>query len=310
MIEAVKDCIIIGAGPAGLTAAIYLGRFRRDFLVFDSDASRAALIPTSHNCPGFPDGISGNELLSRLRQQAECYGAYIIPQAVEKLSLANDGNFLISINNQSYQAKKVILATGVVDIEPDIPNVENAIKKGLVRHCPVCDGYEIIDKKVAIIANDAKGVNEALFLRTYTSNIILIMINNVSELTADHITQLQQAGIELVTSSLTETILLDHKIAALRFNNGETYDFDTLYSALGAKIRTDLIFDLGTKHNDIGCIWTDSHQQTSIPGLYAAGDIVMSLNQIAVAFGQAAIAATAIHNSLQDAERSCGFLAI
>ncbi len=164
------DCLVVGAGPAGLTAAIYLGRYKRRALVVDSGASRASLIPTSHNYPGFPEGISGPELLRRLRLQALRYGA--------------------------------------------------RIRSGLV---------------TALELND----------------------------------------------------------------DGEVHRFDTLYSALGEKPRSELAAHLGVRCSAGGQILVDEHLQTFVPGVYAAGDVVSALNQISVATGHAAIAATAIH-------RRCG----
>src|SRR4051812_50060839 len=128
------DCLIIGGGPAGLIAATYLGRFRRDVRLVDAGGSRASLIPTSHNYPGFPDGISGRELLVRLREQARRYGAQLTAGNVEHLEIAADGTFRARAGTETIEARTVVIATGSMDVEPSLPNIKNAIRSGLVRH--------------------------------------------------------------------------------------------------------------------------------------------------------------------------------
>src|SRR5690242_6909142 len=137
----IVDALIVGGGPAGLVAAIYLARFRRKVLVADSGGGRASLIPTSHNYPGFPDGIAGKDLLQRLRAQAQRYGATIVDTRIDRLKHAGDGTFIAKDPTQSFRAHRIVLATGVTDIEPELPNLRDAIRQGLIRHCPICDGY-------------------------------------------------------------------------------------------------------------------------------------------------------------------------
>ena len=142
------EVLVIGAGPAGLTAATYLGRFLRRVLVADAGEPRACWIPVSHNMPGFPAGITGGAILSRMREQAEEYGAVIESGAVEALR-AVDGGFSAVLNGREVSVRAVLLATGVVDHHPDLPGVEDAVRRSLVRICPICDGYEATGKAVA-----------------------------------------------------------------------------------------------------------------------------------------------------------------
>ncbi|HEX3699698.1 MAG TPA: NAD(P)/FAD-dependent oxidoreductase [Phenylobacterium sp.] len=142
-----QDCVVVGAGPAGLAAAIYLGRFRRDVRVIDAGASRTARIPLSRNHPGFPDGVRGKTLLGRMRRQAERFGAVIEASEVEDLS-AQGGGFRLSTREGAIAARTVLLATGVVDVEPELPGVAEAVARGLIRICPICDGYETIGTRV------------------------------------------------------------------------------------------------------------------------------------------------------------------
>ncbi|WP_411967780.1 NAD(P)/FAD-dependent oxidoreductase [Mesorhizobium sp. CA6] len=155
--------MIVGGGPAGLAAATYLGRFRRRVVVFDAGESRAKLIAITRNCPGFPDGISGPELLSRLRQQALLSGAELREEALQDIK--RDGAEFIAAGPTSVRAGAVLLATGVVDTLPDIPLATDMIRGGTMRLCPICDGYEIIDKRVAVIGPLKEAMRKASFLR-------------------------------------------------------------------------------------------------------------------------------------------------
>lgn len=291
------DCLVIGAGPAGLTAAIYLARYRRDFLVIDAGASRASWIPLSHNHAGFPDGVTGPDLLARMRAQAERYGAPIERGEVEALERLPDGRFRASLGGRSVEADRVLLATGVIDLEPELPNLRNAVQRGLIRHCPICDAYEVIDQKVGIIGYGKCSLREALLLRAYTEDLTLLTLGREMEIPEDEQEALQGCGVKVLDEPIREITVEDGRIAAWHTHDGGAHSFDTVYSALGLRIRSDLALALGARHDQDGALIVDDHQRTSVPGLYAAGDVVRGLTQISVASGQAAIAATVINNS-------------
>lgn len=289
------DVLIIGAGPAGLTAATYLTRFLRSVVVADGGAPRACWIPLSHNMPGFPAGITGDAILSRMREQATEYGAVIKAGRVERLARDGDG-FAASLNGRTLRARAVLLATGVVDHHPDLPGVERAIEKALVRICPICDGYEARDKAVAIIGDGDMGVREAAFLRTYSDRVTLIHIGPAEALTQRD--DLVRLGVDLVEAPIDNVGLEGDRVTALSWG-GSFRTFDLVYSALGTTPNGELAQALDVKTDDDGRMLVDLHQVTSLPGLYAAGDVVRGLNQIAVATAEAAVAATAIHNQLR-----------
>lgn len=301
------DCLVIGAGPAGLTAATYLARFRRTIQVIDAGESRASLIPISHNCPGYPDGISGRDLLARLRAQASRYGVSISAGSVGKLAKQEDGSFLASTAHAQTRARMVLLATGVVDIEPAFPGLADAVRRGYVRHCPICDGYEVIGKKVAVIAQDSEAMKEALFIRTYASELTLFTLGNKLALCAEDHQKLQSAGIAVVEEGIPALRMEGDRIAALQTLSGKEYEFDAVYSALGDQVRSDLALALGANRAADKTLMVDDHNATSVAGLYAAGDVVHSLDQIAVAFGEAAIAATSMHDRLNTEGRVAGY---
>ena len=292
------EVLIVGAGPAGLTAATYLARFRRRVLVADGGASRACWIPLSHNMPGFPSGITGDAILRRMTEQAGEFGAVIEGGRVESLTREGDG-FIARLNGRDLRVRSVLLATGVVDHHPDLPGVERAIERALVRICPICDGYEAIDKAVAVIGDNDEGVREAAFLRTYSDRVTLIHTGAAATLTDED--ELARMGIELIRAPIDNVTLEGDPVTALSWG-GTFRSFDLVYSALGTSPNAGLAEALNARVGEDGRLFVDAHQATSVKGLYAAGDVVRGLNQIAVAGAEAAVAATAIHNALREAD--------
>lgn len=293
------DCLIVGGGPGGLTAAIYLARFRRSVRVVDAGSSRAALIPTSHNYPGFPDGIGGPELLQRLRAQARRYGAVVSAGRVSAVERRTQG-FAAQCGDERIEAATLLLATGVEDIEPALPDVEGAVRRGLVRHCPICDGYEVIDRKVAVIGRGKKGVGEACFLRHYTAAVTLFTLGSGHDIDDEDRATLAALAIPIVDEGLTEVCVESGALVGLTVESGTTHRFDTLYSALGCHIRSELAQALGARCDALGQVVVDERQRTSVPGVWAVGDVANELNQMTVAAGHAAIATTCIHNTLRE----------
>ncbi len=292
------DVLIIGAGPAGLVAATYLGRFHRDIVVVDNAEPRADWIPVSHNIPGFPDGIGGADLLGRLREQATRYGARFVGGEVGRLERDPDGTFAVTVNGIRLTAPRVLLATGGVDREPDLPGIRAAVRGGLVRHCPVCDAYEITGQRVALIGYGRCRVREALMLRVYTDDLTVLTLGRSLELAPDDAAELEAAGIKLLREPVTRIAVENDQIAEWHMESGASHRFDTLYSALGWEPRSRLARDVDAELDEDGAILVDAHHETRIPGLYAAGDVVRGLSQVSVAAGGASIAAAAINRSL------------
>jgi thioredoxin reductase (NADPH) len=293
-----NDCLVIGAGPAGLTAAIYLTRFHLSLKVVDAGESRAGWIPCTHNHAGYPDGISGKELIARMKAQAQKYGASIAAGRVTRLDRV-DGGFRAEWGEGSVTARTVLLATGVLNRRPEMdPELhDEALARGLIRYCPICDGFEVTDRKVGVIGSGKHGVAEAVFLRSYTSDITLIAPDKAHMLSAADRALLEEYDIPSVDGPC-------HAVAAhadcIVVDTGEGhYTFDSVYPALGTDTRTELAQQVGAAlTTDTGCILVDSHQRTSIPGLYAAGDVVLGLDQISHAMGEGGVAATTIRNDL------------
>jgi len=299
MDEPILDCLIVGGGPAGLTAAIYLARFHLDILVVDGGKSRALWIPCTRNHAGFPDGISGNELLERMRDQACKYGAKIETEFVTKLERDRDTSvFTATWGSGCATARTVLLATGVANRRPPMDEElhDDALARGLIRYCPICDGYEVTDKRVGVIGSDSHGVAEALFIRSYTADVTLIAPDKALRLKPKDNEKLKEAAIECVDGP-AQAVAITGDCIVVDTAEGH-YAFDSVYPALGSDTHTQLGEMVGAKLAEDGCFLGDAHQRTSVPGLYAAGDVVHGLDQIGHAMGEGGVAATTIRNDL------------
>jgi thioredoxin reductase (NADPH) len=176
--------------------------------------------------------------------------------------------------------------------------VREAVRRGLVRYCPICDAYEVIGQRVALIAFGKCRIREALLICAYTADLTVLTLGQQMEISPDERRTLHEAGIRVLDTPVTALSIEGDRIAAWHMQDGTQQRFDTIYSALGTRVRSGLAMDLGADADEDGALIVDRHQQTSVPGLYAAGDVVSGLSQVSVASGQAAVAATAINASL------------
>jgi thioredoxin reductase (NADPH) len=296
-VDNIADCLIIGAGPAGLTAAIYLARFRLSVAIIDSGRSRAASIPCSRNQAGFPNGIAGTDLLARMRRQAARFGVTVQSGLVTDLQRRGD-LFTADGVGMPVQARTVLLATGVTNRRPDMPDSihDAALSRGRLRYCPVCDGFEITDQRVAVIGTGERGVREAEFLRSYTRDVTLVASDGPHRLTETERQRLAAIGVPVVDGPARDFVLKEQGLGFVSATGRLV--FESVYPALGSEIHAGIAAALGATCTDDGCVRVDAHQRTSVPGLYAAGDVVIGLDQISHAMGQAGVAATAIRNDL------------
>ena len=233
------DCLVVGGGPAGLTAAVYLARFKRRFLVVDDGEPRAAWIPVSHNIPFFGEGIPGTEILVRQREHAERYGARLVAGRVTTLE-RREGGFVATTGAagggppRRIRARRVLLATGAVDVEPELPDLPDAVRRGLVRYCPICDGYESRDRRIAVIGHGARGAGEAGFIaRTYSDDVTLLTLGRpMDDLPPEERDHLRSLGVKIVEQPVVALDVRDGRIAALRTGGGQELRFEVLYSVL------------------------------------------------------------------------------
>ena len=290
------DILVVGGGPAGLTAAIYLARFHLDLKLVDAGRSRAEWIPCTHNHAGFPDGISGKELVGRMKAQAQKYGASIETGRVTRLD-SIEGGFRAEWGRGSVSARTVLLATGITNRRPPMDEDlhDEALARGLIRYCPICDGYEVTDRKVGVIGSGGRGVAEAVFLRGFTADITLIAPDKAHDLSAQDQAKLAEYGIASVDGPC-HAVAAHEDCIVVDTAQGH-HAFDSIYPALGSDSHVELALQLGAALKD-GALVVDSHQRTSVPGLYAAGDVVLGLDQISHAMGEGGVAATTIRNDL------------
>lgn len=299
MTQLTFDCAIIGGGPAGLTAATYLGRFRRSVAVFDNGGSRLLTIPRSRNVPGFPDGVEGPDLHARMLEQASRYGMSLIKARVQSVE-KRDEEFVLHSAEHAWTARSLIIATGVSVTHPDVPGLEQAIAQGIVRYCPICDGFECQGKRVGVFASKPASLEEAVFLRTYAEDVTLLATGSGFELSSEQSEHASRSGVTVEARPVASLHVADGGMQ-VRFRDGAEAWFDVIYPCLGSKPRSELAVALGAEVTPTGGLLVDSRQQTNVPMVYSAGDVLEGLDQIASACGQAAIAATAIHNHLRKA---------
>ncbi len=295
------DCLIIGGGPAGMTAAIYLARFRRRFIMVDAGRSRASLIPRTRNHPAFPEGVTGPDLLARMRAQLERFSVdCVIEGEVDQLDDVGD-RFVARLHGHQITATYVILAAGIIDVQPPLPDPLTRVREGLIRHCAICDAYEMSGGALAVLGDSRKALGTALFLTGYTHEVWLCSMGAQFDISTEEREIAQRQGIRMLEARLVSFDPLESGVA-MHFDSGHRIEVEALYPALGAKPRSGLAAGIGVRLQEDARIVVDEHQRTSHPRCYAAGDIVTGLNQIGVAMAHGEIAAVDIHNRLRTAE--------
>jgi thioredoxin reductase (NADPH) len=290
------DVVIVGGGAAGITAALYLARFRRSVVLLDANRSRLATIPWSHNYPGFAEGVSGASLHGSLKRQLRAYPVQWHSDDVGSVERTGDGFVVRCASGRTVAGRMLLLATGVKDIAPEAPHMLEALRQGALRYCPVCDGFEVIGRTVGVYARSASAVAEAVFLRHFTADVTVFMEGGADALARDAHERLREAQIELAADPVDSMRLSGGRITVV--HGAQESVCDSLYCALGLEIHNQGALQLGAACDEDGYVIVDAHGATSIPGLYAAGDVAQGLNQIAVAIGNAATAASAMHRAL------------
>ena len=286
-----------------MTAAIYLARFRRRVVLIDGGESRASLIPRSHNHPGYPDGIHGNDLLDRMRRQMDRFEVSVLRGKATGAARMPDSSFRITAEGQAILADHIILATGSRDRLPPLEDALAHICQGLLRQCPICDAYELSGQPVAVIGAGECAAGEALFLRHYTPDIAMLTLGDSLDVPSPLLAKLEKAGVRIIPDKATDWKFAEDGVSVTLAQG--PVRFRAVYAGLGIVPQNGLAKDLGLELAEDGRINTDAHQETSVPKVFAAGDVVTGLNQIAVAMAQGEVAATRIHNMLRLQEDRC-----
>ena len=297
------DILIVGAGPAGLTAGMYLARYRRKVRIVHDGRSRALWVPSSRNIPGFPDGIVGADLIARMSEHAVRYGAEIVEGSVIKIARDEDrALFRARLDSgEDIGARGLILATGVDTnlAKLDSGDHQAAVRNGVLRYCPICDGFEHSKERIAVLGSDLHGAAEAMFLRQYSNDVTLIPKWQVA-LTDAQRGELAASGVDVLEGRVLRLEATDKAMFIAIEGEAAPRRFDTLYPAFGSTPRSELAAMLGLLTDPSDCIPFRAFSDGLLPGVYAAGDVLEGLDQISVATGQGAMAATRLHNWLRE----------
>ncbi|MEP6634149.1 MAG: NAD(P)/FAD-dependent oxidoreductase, partial [Luteimonas sp.] len=262
----------------------------------DAGSSRASWIPESHNCPGFPQGVSGPDLLVALKQHAAAFDVSVVRGEIIGLEGVRGAFVARDREGHQYNAKMVLLATGIVDTLPEGAWVPEAIHAQSLRLCAICDGYEIEQGPVAAYGPISDAIRHAAFLRTYAREVYAAPWNSQSA-SDEQIQEAAAAGDTILAGPCT--IAFQDKRCVVSNASGDQITFEAVYPVLGSQAQSHLATALGAHTDSNGEITVGADQMTTVSGVYCAGDVVSAVNQIAVATGHAAIAACAIHNALQ-----------
>lgn len=300
------DAVIVGGGPAGLSTAVSLGRACRSVLVLDcSRPSRSGWAQTNHNYLGFPDGVTIRDLVDRGRRQAERFGACF--RSSEVTDLARDGEmFVVRTPGDTYRARAVVLATGVTDRWPEFPGYEDYIGRSL-HWCLVCDGFEMRGQRVLVVGNDDHAAEMAAQLTRFAASVALLTNAAHPAFSDAAHGNLRRHGIEVVVGRLVgaRPRALGEFAAVLLAGGGEL-ETDHVFGAQGAVPNADLARALGVTLTDEGYIKVDTEAKTSVPNVYAAGDVTrLFSHQVATAVHEGATAAASLSHTLFQQDEPC-----
>jgi thioredoxin reductase (NADPH) len=288
------EVLVIGGGPAGLSAALYLARYDRHVALFDSGFGRSSWHQINHNYLGFPGGVPARHLRELGRKQISDYSQIeCLDYKIE--SLRQDGNnFIATSQAGEWRGKSVIICTGVIDHYPHFDGWEDFVGKSMF-WCITCDGYGCKEKQVVVIGNTNDAVSEALQLSRFTKQLSVLTNSHENNITSAFEERLRQANIPFIHDKIETVSGHDGQFEAIQTQGGQRLELDQLFCQQGATPQSELAADLGVGLSETGYILVDTEQKTTIPGVYAAGDVTrLHSHQVSTAVhegGQAASAA-------------------
>jgi thioredoxin reductase len=287
--------VIVGGGPAGLAAALWLARYRRTVRVIDAGPARNQPAWAVHGYPGLADPAPA-ELRTTLRDQAVRAGAAVA--GGEVLAVGGEkGGFTVLTDQDAFTAARVILAYGLRDYIPAIPGVDELYGRA-VFHCPDCDGPGITGRRVGVIGWDRAGANLALYLLNWTDHVTLLAHGSRLELSARARRILARNGIIVCTDVIERALAERGRLCGVASRDGRLIELDALFFHLGTEPRCAVAAELGCRLDAEGYIDVDRGQETSVPGVHAAGDITGHPHLVVAAAAEGVRAALSIHRSL------------
>ena len=296
MTDASYDAVIVGGGVAGLSAALWLARYRRSVCVYDGAEPRNEPAWAVHGYPGLVDPTP-TELRRRLHEQAVGAGARREMRLVTGVSGGVDAFTVELEDGQSVGARRVILAYGLVDELPDVECIADFYGTS-VHHCPDCDGPAVENCSIGVIGWDGAAANLALYLQTWSQDVRLLTHGRVPELDDDARATLADAGIAVDQARLTRAVGTAGHLSHLTTDEGGSIEIDRLFFHLGTRPRSDIAQRLACALDDDGYVDVDRGQETSVTGVHAAGDITGHPHLAITAAAEGVRAALSIHRSL------------
>lgn len=291
------EVIIVGGGYGGLSAALWLGRYRRNVLVISSGPHRNAGSTVLHGYPG-SDGQDPSSLLARIHEEAAAYPTtQFIDGYVTSINKEN-GDFTVHTADGSYLASKILVATGTADERPDVVGFDR-FNGQTAWHCPACDGYEHTGDRIAIIGwhEDIGGYAQEFLPYTRPQNITVYTQGHYTDLPAKVREDTSSAGIHLNTTPIIELQGKDGQLKTLVLEDGSTVPCDALFYNISQRARLQLLDSIGCELEG-GAVKVDQQQQTTVKGVYAAGDITPFEDLVVVACSTGTIAASSIHENI------------
>lgn len=267
------DCLIIGAGPAGLSAAVYMGRFLRKTLVIDCEEGRSSFEQKIDNYLGFPQGVKVNQLRTLGIAQAKRFGAEFVLTEVESIAATESGNkFRVTTEEGIYTGRSVILCTGVSDIWPNIPDVLKYVGRGL-HWCIACDGYQAYKKKVLLFGRSEEAAARALQFIAFTNEITFLTSPGRLDCSVEKVEELEAHGIRMIEGTPDHVDGDPDNVKAIVLKDGRVIPTNIMFSLLGCVPKNTMAHDLGVKCNSEGYVIVEQDSTTSVKGVYAAGDV-------------------------------------
>ena len=291
------DAVVIGGGIAGLSAAIYLARAKRQTLVLDAGKSLAKWEPDVENYLGFPQGIAGEELLARGRQQAGHYGAELVEDSVEELRHAPRHVFQAVGRQGVYEARRVLVATGLYHLPPDIPGVSECLGHSMF-FCKDCDGHRCEGKRIGIFGWNNEAVEYGLGMLLYSPCVFIFQNGHPAQWSERHKQWLREYEIPVFTEDVVDVHHCDGHVQWLEVTGGARVELDALFTTRGDVYHNRLARQVGAELDAEGVVLVNQRMETSVPGVYAAGCVTPANCQMIIAAGDGATAAQAINRSL------------